>query len=242
MSEDSAVAALPPAAENINVVALTPAEMVPAQHDLIAWCDRKIRALMDEGDELELHQKLAIENGWKTSVVVANLNRNAKRITYYQKMKAALEAGFLLVPNMPVDVLAIRVKREKPIGKTARWQSQAERVPVESLPPGQGRYVDEAAFTRTVEVYQERDGKQVAVNHAQACDFDEVDFPVAFTKPVVLQRVGRAMALKVFDTIGLVQNGRRRGDPIYVGQIIDPRGNGRLATFFLAWWVDTSTL
>jgi len=227
---------------DINVVALTPAEMVPAQHDLIAWCGRKIQSLTDEGDELELHQKLAIQNGWKTSVVVAALNRNAKRITYYTKMRAALEAGYLMVPNMPIDVLAVRVKRASGKRQTAegwhRFQSHPELLPV-----GEGRYVDE----QPLETSGEFEGKnykgepEIKTRYISAEHDDEVDFPIALTKPVVLEAVGRAMALKIFDQIGRVQNGGGR-DPIYVGQLLDPRGNSRVATFFLAWWVNTRDL
>lgn len=52
----------------------------------------------------------------------------------------------------------------------------------------------------------------------------------------------RAMALNVFDQLGVVRNSVRSGDPIVVGQILDPRGGGRMATFFVAWWLDTADL
>lgn len=230
------------ATQDINVVALTPAEMVPAQHDLIAWCDRKIQALQDESDELDLHQKLAVENGWKTSVVTANLNRTARRITYYRKMQAALQAGYLLVPNMPVEVLAVRVNGLRGKAKTAEGWHRFQSSP-ELLPVGEGRYVDEQPH-ETSEEFEGKDyqGKPVTKTRYISAEYDDVvDFPVALTKPIVLQAVARAMALKVFDQIARVQNGGGR-DPIYVGQLIDPRGSNRLATFFLAWWVDTSTL
>jgi hypothetical protein len=229
--------------DDINVLALTPAEMVPAQSALVAWCGRKIQALSDEADELELHHKLAMENGWKTSVVTASLNRTARRITYYTKMKAALEAGYLLVPNMPVDGLAVRVhsnapRRQESTSTWHRFQSHPEL-----LPAGVGRYVDEQPLERTYYKQETRaDGKPVSVAHYVSAEHDdEVDFPIALTKPQVLDAVARAMALKVFDQIGRVQNSGGR-DPIYVGQLLDPRHNRRLATFFLAWWVDTSTL
>lgn len=228
---------------DINVVAFTPAEMVPAQTDLIAWCDRKLRALADETTDLELHQKLAIENGWRTSVVTASLNRAARRITYYQKMQAALQAGYLLVPNMPVNVLAVRVKGARPRRQSSesrwhRFDSQAEL-----LPAGEGRYVDEQPF-ETSEPFEGEDyqGKpEMKTRYFSADHDDAVDFPIALVKPIVLDAVGRAMALKVFDEIGLVQNDSGR-DPIYVGRLVDPRRGGRRTTFFLAWWVDTSTL
>ena len=37
-----------------------------------------------------------------------------RRITYYQKMQDAVDAGYLLVPNMPDNILALRAKRETP--------------------------------------------------------------------------------------------------------------------------------
>ena len=228
---------------HVNVVALTPAEMVPAQASLVAWCGRKVQALEDEVAELELHHKLATENGWRTSVVTASLNRAAKRVTYYENMRVALEAGYLMVPNMPVDVLAVRVKRDAPVPqrRDSQWGGFAAR-PQAGLPAGEGRYVDDALKYQDLSHVNTKDGKQVHVREYLADEYDEgVDFPISLTKPVVLDAVARAMALKVFDRIGRVQNGGGR-DPIYVGQLLDPRGNGRMTTFFLAWWVDTTSL
>jgi len=227
---------------DINVVALTPAEMVPAQEALVGWCGRKIQALEDEAADLELHQQLAVANGWKTSVVTATLNRNARRITYYTKLREAVQAGYLLVPNMPVDVLAVRVHAAAPRRQTSKSHWHTFRSRPELLPSGKGRYVDETPLEGSNSYKEERDGKPVTVTEYYTVEHDdEVDFPIALTKPQVLDAVSRAMALKLFDQIGRVQNQGGR-DPIYVGQLLDPRGNGRLATFFLAWWVDTSTL
>lgn len=227
-----------------TIVALTPAEMVPAQADLVAWCDRKIKALSDEADEFELHQKLALENGWKTSVVTATLNRTARRITYYAKMKAALEAGYLLVPNMPVDVLAVRVDRAKQPErvKDSKWGGFPAK-PQAHLPAGTGRYVDESLMFRDeTHVEKKPDGKEVLVKRYVTDDYDEeIDFPFTTMKPVVLEAAARAMALRIFDQIGQVQNSGGQ-DPILVGQLLDPRGNQRRTTFFIAWWVDTVTL
>jgi len=227
---------------DLNLVALTPAEIAPAQDALVAWCGRKLQALADEADELALHQQLAVTNGWNTSVVTAALNRTARRVTYYTKMREALQAGYLLVPNMPVEVLAVRVQRAapRPQTSTSPWHTFQSRP--ELLPAGVGRYVDDQPLEASHSVEEVRDGKPVTKTefYTTAHD-DDVDFPIALTKPQVLDAVARAMALKVFDQIGRVQN-RTSGDPIYVGQLLDPRGNGRCATFFLAWWLDTTTL
>lgn len=231
----------PAVVDNTTIVALTPAEMVPAQAELVAWCDRKIRALSDEADEYELHQKLAVENGWKTSVVTASLNRTGRRITYYGKMKSALEAGYLLVPNMPIDVLAVRVDRAKQPEEHHQGDWGVRAKPQPGLPAGVGRYVDDQVLVRDESYREEQGGKMVTVPHFVSDDYDEVDFPVTAMKPIVLQAAARAMALKIFDQIGQVQN-ERSGDPILVGQLLDPRGDRRRATFFIAWWVDTRTL
>jgi hypothetical protein len=243
MSTDALIAEAP---SDVHVVALTPAEMVPAQAELVAWCDRKIRALIDEADELDLHMKLALENGWKTSVVHATMNRTARRITYYQKMQAALQAGYLLVPNMPVDVLAVRVKGARPRQQTSGYASHRFTSPPELLPAGAGRYVDEQP-RETSEEYEGKDyqGKpETKTRYLSAEHDEEVDFPFQTMKPVVLEAAARAMALKIFDQIGQVQNSGGE-DPILVGQLLDPRGSRhhrRLVTFFIAWWVDTASL
>jgi hypothetical protein len=33
-----------------------------------------------------------------------------------------------------------------------------------------------------------------------------------------------------------------KGDPIMVGRLRDPVGNGRVVTFFIAWWMNLATL
>jgi len=30
--------------------------------------------------------------------------------------------------------------------------------------------------------------------------------------------------------------------PLIVGRLLDPRGNGRMVTFFIAWWLNTADL
>ena len=40
-------------------------------------------------------------------MTIASIVRMKQRITYYEKIKAAVDAGYLLVPNCPIDVLAV---------------------------------------------------------------------------------------------------------------------------------------
>ena len=186
---------------------------------------------------------MAAGNGWKLRGLRAAIRRTVQRIVYYQKMQEAVGAGFLLVPNFPVTVLAVRVKGARMRQVESEWAgSNKFDAKPEMLPAGEGRYVDDHVF-HTDESYDTADGKG-GTEHVQryvSSDYAAPDFPFAMVKPAVLQRTQAAMALRIFDTIGMVENSSGR-DPIMVGQLIDPRGNDRRTTFFLAWWLNTRDL
>lgn len=219
-----------------HLVALTPADMAPAQTFLSEWCDRKIAALEVERTDHETNLELATEHGWKHESVARVLTRLGRQISYYQKIKAAVDAGFVIVPNFPVTLFAVRVNREKQPEqvKDSKWSNF--RAKPQQLPAGEGRYVDDQLHYR-----DESTTEQLADGKTKT-HYDEVDFPVTTVKPAVMAATARAMALRIFDQMGIVQNAAPGHDPIVVGQLLDPRGNGRLTTFFVAWWLDTSTL
>lgn len=229
--------------EDLTLVALTPADIVPAQANLIDWCERKILAVKGELADLETNLELATEHGWKHQSVAATLNRTQKRITYYEKVKAAVEAGYLIVPNFPIDVFAVRVQRSKQAEKVHESQWGGFPAHGERLPAGEGRYVNERVTYRD-ESYTKKlpDGKETHVHQYVTDDYDDVAFPVIAVKPAILAATQRAMALKIFDEVGLVENQRKRSDPIVVGRLLDPRGGDRRVTFFIAWWLDTASL
>lgn len=224
------------------LVAMSPAELPAAQQALAAWCDHKIAALLAESKECDDHRLIAQTHGWKMGSLTARINLLARRVTYYEKLKAAVDAGYLIVPNMPIDVLAVRVKRAAPGPKKAgrHWTPRTEQ---QLLPAGQGRYVDDTLAAARDESYETPDGKggMKKVEYFVADEYDEPDFPWAAVKPVVMDATARAMALKVFDQIGMVRNDGGR-DPIMVGRLLDPRGGWRCATFFLAWWLNPADL
>jgi hypothetical protein len=85
----------------------------------------------------------------KYQSVVAAINRTTKRVLYYEKIKAAVEAGYLIVPNFPIDVFAVRVKRAKQREATATYEYRADykTAKAELLPAGEGRYVDDTIYT-----------------------------------------------------------------------------------------------
>lgn len=234
---------VPAPPEDLSLVALSPAEMPTAQAALVDWCGHKRAELTRELEDLHEHLLIATGNGWKLHGLQSAITRTEKRLVYYDKVKDAVEAGYLLIPNLPVTVLAVRVTRTKPPHASADWETSAAfNTRPELLPAGEGRYVDERLFASD-QSYDTSDGKGGTkhVRHFVSAGYDTPDFPFAMVKPAVLARTEAAMALRLFDTIGTVDNSSGR-DPIMVGQILDPRGNGRRATFFLAWWLDTRTL
>lgn len=232
-----------PAEPDSTLVALSPADMMPAQAELVAWCDRKIAAVKTELADIEANLELATEHGWKHASVASALSRTQKRIFYYEKMKAALEAGYVIVPNFPVDLFAVRVRRRKQRETVSEYpHSQVFNANAEMLPAGEGRYVDNRVFT-TAEEYEKKNykGETVTETRHRSNDYDTVDFPMVMVKPAIMEASARAMALRVFDEMGIVRNQAGR-DPIVVGRLLDPRGRGRMVTFFVAWWLDTASL
>ena len=231
--------------ERRDLVALSPSEMPAAQASLIDWCRQRLTALEQERADLREHELLATANGWKLTGLKNAMRRVDQTRTYYSKVQVALEEGFLLVPNMPIDVLAVRVTREKPpeTEASSKWSSKFTVEPQPALPPGEGHYVDSDLIYRD-ESYSEPDGKggQKQVARYVADAYDAPDFPFRLVKPIVLEATQRAMAKRIFDVIGTVQNRARKGDPIMVGQIRDPRPGRNGATFFLAWWLNVEAL
>jgi hypothetical protein len=252
--------ALATAAESVDLpattevlVALSPDQLPAAQSQLVAWCDRQMAGIEKELQELEEHRLLAASNGWKMTSIANNARRADQRLRYYSAIKAALDAGYLIVPNMPVDLLAIRVKRDGPTwralkGLSTSWKVPRFDVPCELLPVGQGRYVDEGVPAVDASYLGSPDAKgerHQVTRYKPSHEYVEPDFPVRAVKPAVLEATTRAMALRIFDEIGMVrQDATARGrDPIMVGRVRLDGGNAtKVATFFLAWWLNPADL
>jgi len=228
--------------DNVSLVALTPGDMTHTQQALSAWCTRKVAAVQTELADLEEHLLIAKANGWRLSGLQSSINRSEKRVEYYRRMKAAVDEGFVLVPNFPAEVLAVRVREDAAphVVTQSQWSSALHAKP-QQLPAGEGRYVDDRIPHRDESFDEVIDGKTKTVRQFVGDEYDDVvDFPFKGVKPAVLDAVGRAMSLKVFDRISLVRN--QGTDPIFIGELIDPRGNDRRVTFFIAWWLNTEDL
>lgn len=254
----STALAIPASAMSSHLVALTPSDVTLAQQQLRGWCVQKIIALGRDLSEHRQNLRHARAHKWPVKAW-QSLERKAKaQMVYYAKIKKAVEAGFLVIPNFPIETIAVRVREgSKPKQLTAHYDSSVNKVqPTALLPSGHGVYVDEITSTQYHQNWNKKlnDGKGGWEDYRRTGSYNtEVDFPVAIIKPVILEATTRAMALRIFDRIGLANHGggtqsraMRKSDPIIIGQIINPKSKGRwneqTVSFFIAWWLDMEAL
>jgi hypothetical protein len=237
-------------AEN-TLVALVPGDVPAQQAKLAAWCTAKVATLTAERSDLLDSARVAKSNQWSFLNLERAAARVARRVIYYEKIKAACEAGYLVIPNFDVEVMAVRITR--PVHRvTQTFEGAKVTVAAPDLgPAGEGMYVDDKR-PYTDESYQTPDPlkagqmKDHALYISDGTD-DEIDFPVLGVKPIIMEATARAMALRIFDRIGVVTGAKE--DPLVVGQIIDPRCHhlylvkpDRMVSFFVAWWLDPNRL
>ena len=228
------------------LVARSSQQMDRCQAQLVQWCDRKIAAMQAEADDLAENLDIATRNKWGTGGLSRAHKLAVKRVEYYRKIKLALEAGYVIVPNFPVEMFAIRTNRKTPPGTVVEYEDSLPRPEAEGLPAGEGRYVDDQPIG--IEHYQEQvgaPGRERTADRYFATELnEEIDFPFARAKPEILKAAELAMAHKLFDEMGVLP-ARQRGDPMIVGRIKDPRSttyNPRWITFLIAWFIDTRDL
>lgn len=241
----SSTVIVPTEGSNLELAAQSPDEMRQCQEALILWTKRKIELVEAEYAELRGAYKHAVERKWKASVLKRHADLAAKRIVFYQKMKAALEAGYYIVPNFPVTLFAIRTDRKKParmyrVAAYAPRMSQNARI----LPQGEGQYQNPEPITmQSKDARKDLTGRDVRDYWNKA--WDDMEFPANMAKLEVMRAATRAMGLKIFDELGMLPADRvRHTDPILIGCIIDPRGTyyHNKLSFMIAWHLDTRTL
>lgn len=243
--EEQSNTALVPVCQDIEVTAIQPGEMLPAQEQLIDWCKRKCAALTAEKKELDDAYEHAVAHKWKSSVLKSHSARIGKRITYYTKIGEALQAGYCIVPNFPVSLFAIRTDKDKPLKlvSTNRWDRHVQHA--ESLPSGEGDYKNPAPKVYQREIEAALPGKNAVIEY-YAEDFEAVDFPIQMAKPRIMEATTRAMALNIFDEFGILPAAKNK-DPLIVGRIKlggtpkYDRDGGRV-TFIIAWHLNTNVL
>lgn len=232
--------------DDIAVTASAPEEMVAANQALIQWCDHKIAVLQRDQAELFAAYEHAKKNKWKNDTLKRHSDLAIARISFYAKMRSALKAGYYIVPNFPVTAFAIRTDKTKPLKMVNTYRHNLHEQKPPALPAGEGEYKNPFP-----EVWQ-RDvstDAQKAANNRQfqffAEAWKELDFPINMSLPKIMEASSRAMALKVFDDLGILPDPSRKADPVILGRIKDPRStkyNQKFVSFLIVWHLNTTTI
>lgn len=245
----------------VTVIAQDLQELLDANAQLGAWCQAKQAAALEEiehADEVIAQAKAA-----KLSVkAITRLRRLAqRRFEYYEKLGAALEAGYTMLPPLGSmaqrTVIAIRTDEEPTVffrenarQYNGRWNlpQRVERRPP-GLPMGEGQCLNPAP-DQFVETWQEtKDGKAITMAGRRGRNRWRVpELPVEMCRPQLISALDRAASLAVFDEIVVVGIEKKKPDPILCGLVhhhsIVGKGHWdpRAVWFLLGWWIDTRTL
>ncbi len=234
-----------------TLVALAPGDLSNVQQQLTQWCQHRLVELGKELRDFRGNLRQARQMHWRRTSWERLISKTTAKMLYYVKIKKAVEAGYLVVPNFPAEIMAVRVAGH-PGYKVGGYPTAVNEAKADlRLPPGEGRYVDEMIPTRDATTYKVENGKYVQDQKRVTTygEYNEVpDFPMKLVKPVVLEATQHAMTLRLFDRIGLAHGGsdmskaRRKSDPLVVGQILDPSDQYRQkrVTFFIAWWLNVT--
>lgn len=258
-----------PTVPETHLVATNPVEMQAARGDLQTWLESRLAVL--ERDIIEANAALneARKNGWSTVALTSARNRAVDEETFYNKILVAVEAGYAMIPDFPIEVFAIRRGEEvKSESQTYQGVVNASNThlghPVrpDSAPAGVGDYRNPLPATwdavrenklATPENKQPRYYTTVTrYSHPAA----PISFPTKSTRSPVMRATAKAMKEKTFDQIGVclpttavaggrqVQRGARAGDPLIIGQIVGKRVGSRqkIVSFIIAWHLDLTQL
>jgi len=241
-----------PMVNDLVVIAKNHVEMQAAQEKLIGLADSQ---LAEELDGLELateNLEIAVKNKWRTKGLRVALVKARKRFEFYEKIKAALEKGYVIVPNFDLDIFAIRTTRTdpKPDMLTSTWRKPTQdefEQKTDQPKVGEGENVDPwPTLQREVaKVPSENNSdKLVSEYRAWPVDWQAPDFPFKMAKPQILEGTAKAMSHKIFDRIGVTPaRSVRKRDPMVIGEIVHTNGaSERVMSFLIVWWIDTSDL
>lgn len=242
---------------DLVVFAKNRTEMMGAQAQLVQWADGKLaeaRALLEEAATNLAHAK---EQDWKLSGWYRQRLTAQKKVEFYEKIHAALAAGYVIVPDFPIDIFAIRTERTYPVKHYSTtnhtWSDNVDRTQhSELLPIGTGDYHDSQPLEKRGPEKKTDTGETVYGQWADA--FKDVDFPIKAVRPVILEETSKALALKIFDEIGCLPGrpgwrpnrvpGRKGVDPMVIGRITYRYNqyHQKTVSFLIAWWLKSSDI
>lgn len=223
-------------------------ELAAAHKGMVDWATNAIAAVDREAAEESANVDAAVAAGFQTAPFERRLNRLAKRRVFYAKLAAALEEGYVLIPNFEMTTFAIRTKRTRAYGRERQGTGWTHHQEPDLLPAGEGSFKDPnpRIHTRHEQVANQSGTGTHLVSFEKPTIIDEeIDFPLAIAKPQLMQRTAKVMARKLFDEIGVAVDSSiasTRGDPILIGRIRNPRRGRPSVSFFLGWYFDPSRL
>lgn len=222
------------------IIALNPREMAEAQGTTIEWADQRITEATQELTEAQQVSDALSGASLRRSQAYNLISKARSRLRFYEKVKAALQAGYYIVPPFNIQLFAIRRDDAPPAERSERsWVVERS---AQSLPVGEGQYVNPQLRRLHIDNRKEKqaDGstREVAI-YENEDEWRDVALPVRALKPKVIEEVGRALELRIFDALGIAP-AYRAADPIVLGEINRP--NGGHLSFFVAWWLDKGDL
>lgn len=241
--------------DKLVVFAQNRAEMMEAQTQSVGWAFNKLNEIREEMAEAETNLAIAKTRKWKITGWQNVVRRTKKRVEYYEKIHAALSAGYVIVPNFPIDVFAIRTKRTSPVRHYSERWSEDRSQKSEVLALGEGEHFDSVPH----QVQHEIENKYLSgydttaagtTTYYWADEMGNVDFPIKTVKPAILEETDKALLLKIFDEVGC-NPGRpgwnpgtglnRKADPMVIGRIIYKTSGwqeNKSVSFLITWWLD----
>ena len=228
--------------EQTSAVANSPAQLSELQAPLAGWARVKLNEARAEHQELTQAADEAKKHKWKASTIVKAAAAALSRVTFYDKVVKALEAGYMLFPPVPnADVIAIRTGLERAKSKTVEqsssWGSPGiQEIPTDSLPSGEGEYKNPFCGWFLMDLYNDEKGNEKKSWELLTC-LKQAEFPLVMAKPSIVAATNAAMEMKVFDEIRLFPFTQKRGDPCILGTVVDKHSERR-HHFLISWRID----
>lgn len=224
----------------MQLIAVSRPQLDAAHEQMAAWCQTMIDKMRaDVTVESEVLER-ARQSKWAIEPHKRRLRQLERRREFYEKIHAAVLEGYVIVPNFPMDLFAIRTDATTPRHQSRAYHGwRAFREPSRSLAAGEGEYKNPDVGYTTDESKDEA-GKAVVLSET-VDEFDPIEFPFDLAKPQLMEAVEVATRQRIFDELGVGRN-EQRGDPVILGRILNPRRGRSPITFFIGWQFDPSSL
>ena len=232
---------------SVHLVARNSSEMAQAKSSLENFLTQKIAQCDTEAADLWNAYEVAQRSKWKSATLRNHHNLAVRRGDFYRKVKMAVEAGYTLVPNFPVDIFAVRVKRESPLSKISESNYSdptPDDIEAAAIPAETGKYVSNLpSGYKGSRKEKNAKGEEVTRYFFNTTDYTDIAFPMEAARVEVMNATAEAMAMRVFDAIGICPQ-TRKGDPLLIGKILGPKigYTQREISFLIAWHLDLRTL